>query len=93
MIHVIGSSSRIYTPIASRVKWSWLLSEPVNLRQRTRQGGVLSTSHVKIGSINIPQLAVADDLAVLSRKYGPQQIKIWAVKRESEREMYCINPS
>ena len=44
---MIGSSSRIFTLIASRVKWAGLLSDPVNLRQGVRQGGVLSPSYYK----------------------------------------------
>ena len=100
----------MYSDCSSRVKWAGMLSDPVNLRQGVRQGGVLSTSHykrfnnplllqleerhtdVKIGSINIPHITVADDVAVMSRKYGSQQIKIWDVEKETQRERYCINP-
>ena len=42
---------------------------------------------VKIGSINIPHMIVADDVA---RKYGSQQIKIWDVEKKTQRERYCI---
>ena len=48
---------------------------------------------VKIGSINIPHITVADDLAVMSRKYSSQQIKIWDVENNTQRERYCVNPS
>ena len=98
----------MYSDCSSRVKWAGMLSDPVNLRQGVRQGGVLSTSHykrfnnplllqmeerhtdVKIGSINIPHITVADDVAVIC-KYGSQQIKIWDVEKETQRERYCIN--
>ena len=101
----------LYTLCSSRVKWAGLLSDPFNLRQGVRQGGILSTSHykryyyplllqleeryadVKIGSINIPHITVADDLAVMSRKYSSQQIKIWDVENNTQRERYCVNPS
>ena len=101
----------LYTDCSSRVKWAGLQSDPVNLRQGVRQGGVLSTSYykrynnplllqleeryadVKIGSINIPHITVADDLAVMSRKYSSQQIKIWDVENNTHRERYCVNPS
>ena len=47
---------------------------------------------VKIGSINIPHITVADDLAVLARSYGSQQIKIWEVDNNTCRERYYVNP-
>ena len=34
---------------------------------------------VEIGSINIPYISAADDLAVISWRYGFQQIQIWDV--------------
>ena len=100
----------MYSNCSYRVKWAGMISDPVNLRQGVRQGGVLSTSYysvfknplllqmeerhtdVKIGSINNPHITVADDVAVMSRKYGSQQIKIWDVEKETQRERYCINP-
>ena len=60
------------------------LSDPINIKQGVRQGGVLSTGHykrynnplllqleegysgIKIGSISIPHVTVADDLAILA---------------------------
>ena len=101
----------LYSDCSSRVKWAGLLSDPVNLHQGVRQGGVLSTAHykrynnplllqleeryaeVKIGSINIPHITVADDLAVMSRTFSSQQIKIWDVEDNTQKERYCVNPS
>lgn len=100
----------LYSDCTSRVKWTGLLSDSINIQQEVRQGGVLSTSHykrynnplllqleerytdVKIGSINIPHITVADDLAVLATSYGSQQIKIWDVDNNTCRERYCVNP-
>ena len=47
---------------------------------------------VKIASINIPNITVADDLGVLARSYGSQQIKIWDIDNNTCRERYCVNP-
>ena len=49
-------------------------------------------SDVKIGSINLPHITVADDLAVMSRSYGSQQVKVWHVDNNTCRERYCVNP-
>ena len=101
----------LYSDCSSRVKWAGLLSDPINLRQGVRQGGVLSTSHykrynnplllqleekytdVKIGSINVPHVTVADDLAVLARRYFDMQVILWDVGDNTNRERYCVNPS
>ena len=100
----------LYTDCTSKIKWAGLLSDPINIQQGVRQGGVLSTSHykrynnpllhqpedrysdVKIGSINLPHITVADDLAVMSRSYGSQQVKVWDVDNNTCRERYCVNP-
>ena len=94
----------LYTDCTSKVKWTGLVSDPINIRQGVRQGGVLSTSHykryknplllhleenysdVKIGSIKVPHITVADDLAVLSRDPGPQQVKVWDVYNNTRKE-------
>ena len=34
---------------------------------------------------------MADDLAVMSRSYGAQQIKIWDVDDNTCTERYCVN--
>ena len=101
----------MYTDCSSRVKWAGLVSDPINIRQGVRQGGVLSTSHykrynnplllqleerysdVKIGSISIPHVTVADDLLVLARKYSDMQVILWDVEDNTNRERYCVNPS
>ncbi|MEW8547538.1 MAG: reverse transcriptase family protein [Candidatus Thiodiazotropha sp.] len=101
----------MYTDCSSRVKWAGLVSDPINIRQGVRQGGVLSTSHykrynnplllqleehyseVKIGSISIPHVTVADDLAVLARKYSDMQVMLWDVEDNTNRERYCVNPN
>ena len=102
----------LYSDCTSRVKWTGLLSNSINLKQGVRQGGVFffSTSYykrynnplllqleerytdVKIASINIPNITVADDLGVLARSYGSQQIKIWDIDNNTCRERYCVNP-
>ena len=104
-------SHDLYSDCPSRVRWAGLLSDPINLRQGVRQGGVLSTSHskiynnplllqleeryteVKIGSINVPHVTVADDLAVLARRYSDMQVILWDVGDNTNRERYCVNPS
>ena len=48
---------------------------------------------MKIGSINIPHVTVADDLAVLARKYFGMQVILWDVGDNTNRERYCVNPS
>ena len=101
----------MYTDCSSRVKWAGLISDPINIRQGVRQGGVLSTSHykrynkplllqleerytdVKIGSINVPHVTVADDLLVLARKYRDMQVILWDVDDNTNRERYCVNPN
>ncbi|MEW8545672.1 MAG: reverse transcriptase family protein [Candidatus Thiodiazotropha sp.] len=101
----------LYSDCSSRVKWAGLISDPVNLKQGVRQGGVLSTAHykrynnplllqleerytdVRIGSINIPHVTVADDLAVLARKYNEMQVILWDVENNTIRERYCVNPT
>ena len=45
-----------------------------------------------LGSINILHITVVDDLAVLARSYGSQQIKIRDVENNTCRKKYCINP-
>ena len=50
-------------------------------------------TEVKIGSINIPHVTVADDLAVLARKYFDMQVILWDVGDNTNRERYCVNPS
>ena len=101
----------MYTDCSSRVKWAGLISDPINIRQGVRQGGVLSTSHykrynnplllqleerytdVKIGSINVPHVTVADDLLVLARKYRDMQVILWDVDANTNRERYCVSPN
>ena len=96
---------------SSRVKWAGLLSDPINIKQGVRQGGVLSTTHykrynnplllqledhyasVRIGSINIPHVTVADDLAVMARRHSDMQVMIWDVENNTDMERYCLNPT
>ena len=47
---------------------------------------------MKIGSINLPHITVADDLAVFARTYSTQQVKIWDAEFNTNRERYCVNP-
>ena len=46
---------------------------------------------VKIGSINLPHITVADDLAVFARTHSMQQVKIWDVEDNTNRERHCVN--
>ena len=83
----------LYSDCSSRIKWAGELSDPINIKQGVRQGGVLSTGHykrynnplllqleegysgIKIGSISIPHVTVADDLAILAGIEVSQRIK------------------
>ena len=44
-------------------------------------------------SVNISHVTVADDLAVLARKYFDMQVILWDVGDNTNRERYCVNPS
>ena len=101
----------MYSDCSSRLKWAGLLSDPINIKQGVRQGGVLSTTHykrynnplllqledhytsVRIGSINIPHVTVADDLAVMARRHSDMQVMIWDVENNTDMERYCVNPT
>ena len=101
----------MYTDCSSRIKWAGGLSDPINIKQGVRQGGVLSTGHykryntplllqleqrytgVKVGSINIPHVTVADDLAVLSSFRSEMQVMVWDVEGNAGRERFFVNPS
>ena len=101
----------MYTDCSSRIKWAGGLSDPINIKQGVRQGGVLSTGHykrynnplllqleqrytgIKVGSINIPHVAVADDLAVLSSFRSEKQVIVWDVEGNAGRERFFVNPS
>ena len=101
----------MYSDCSSRVKWTGLLSDPINIKQGVRQGGVLSTTHykrynsplllqledhytsVRIGSINIPHVTVADDLAVMVRRHSDMQVMIWDVENNTDMERYFVNPT
>ena len=50
-------------------------------------------TEVKIGSINVPHVTVADNLAVLARRYSDMQVILWDVGDNTNRERYCVNPS
>ena len=50
-------------------------------------------SEVRIGSISIPHVTVADDLAVLARRYCDMQVMVWDIENNTQRERYCVNPS
>ena len=38
-------------------------------------------------------MTVADDLAVLARRYSDMQVILWDVGDNTNRERYCVNPS
>ena len=50
-------------------------------------------SEVKIGSVIIPNITVADDLAVISKKRPTIQVMIWDVENNADRERYGIHLS
>ena len=50
-------------------------------------------TEVRIGSISIPHVTVADDLAVLARRYCDMQVMVWDIENNTQRERYCVNPS
>ena len=101
----------LYSDCSSRIKWAGEFSDPINIRQGVRQGGVLSTGHykrynnplllqledrypgVKIGSIRIPHITVADDLAILAENKSDSQVMVWDVEDSSNRERYCVHPA
>ena len=50
-------------------------------------------TEVKIGSICIPHVTVADDLALLARKHSDMQVMLWDVENNTSRERYYVNPT
>ena len=50
-------------------------------------------SGVKIGSISIPHVTVADDLALLSSLLAEMQVMVWDVEGNAGRERFFVNPS
>ena len=89
----------LYSDCSSRIIWAGRLSDPINIRQGVRQGGVLLTGHYmykkynnplhlqledrypgnKIGSIRIPHITVANDLAILAENKSNSQVMVWDV--------------
>ena len=50
-------------------------------------------TEVRIGSISIPHVTVADDLAVFARRSCDMQVMVRDIKNNTERERYCVNPT
>ena len=50
-------------------------------------------TEVQIGSINIPHVTVADDLAGLTRRHRDMQVMVWDIENNTKRERYCVNPN
>ena len=48
---------------------------------------------MKIGSISIPHISVADDLALLALYKSDMQVIVWDAENEADRERYCIHPT
>ena len=48
---------------------------------------------VKIGSISIPHVTVADDIAVLSAEQTEAQVMVWDIEDNAGRERFFVNPS
>ena len=50
-------------------------------------------SGVRIGSISIPHITVADDLALLAKDKSNAQVMVWDADNSAGRERYCIHPT
>ena len=50
-------------------------------------------SGMKIGSISIPHITVADDLALLAKEKSNMQVMLWDAENGAGRERYCIHPA
>ena len=50
-------------------------------------------SGIKIGSISIPHVTVADDLVILAGSKSENQVMVWDVEDSSNRERYCVHPA
>ena len=50
-------------------------------------------SGTRIGSISIPHVTVADDLALISESKSDAQVMIWDADNSAGRERYCIHPT
>ena len=50
-------------------------------------------SGAKIGSISIPHVTVADDLALLALLQPEMQVMVWDVENIAGRERYFVNPT
>ena len=48
---------------------------------------------MKIGSISIPHITVADDLALLAKEKSDMQVMVWDAENGAGRERYCIHPT
>ena len=48
---------------------------------------------MKIGSISIPHITVADDLALLAKEKSNMQVMVWDAENGAGRERYCIHPA
>ena len=60
-------------------------TNPLLLQREDRYPGV------KIGSIGIPHITVADDLAILAENKSDSQVMVWDVEDSSNRERYCVH--
>ena len=48
---------------------------------------------MKSGSISIPHITVADDLALLALYKSDMQVMVWDAENGADRERYCIHPT
>ena len=62
-------------------------NNPVLLQLEQRYSGA------KIGSISIPHVTVADDLALLALLQPKMQVMVWYVENNAGRERYFVNPT
>ena len=48
---------------------------------------------IKIGSIRVPHITVADDLTILAEKKLDSQVVVWNVEDSTNRKRYCSHPA
>ena len=48
---------------------------------------------IKIGSISIQHITVADDLVLFAENKSEMQVMVWGVEDSAGRERYCVHPA
>lgn len=62
-------------------------NNPLLLQLENRYSGL------EIGTISLPHITVADDLALLARSKLDMQVMVWDTENSAGRERYCIHPT